>query len=423
MDDFRVNSHISFADFYSEYDRHNKVKIFDKTSVENYLAVLSHYLHNKDYGLNEEQRIALLNALLEFLSSKQYVPNGELNTDDVERFLNEPQQLSLFSEFFNVPYPNPSDAKFTFIDLFAGIGGIRLPFSELGYKCVFSSEWDKNAQKSYLANFGEMPFGDICKTSTKGYIPEKFDLLLAGFPCQAFSIMGKMKGFEDTRGTLFFEVASILDSHRPKAFLLENVKQLTTHDGGKTFKTILSSLEELGYEFKWKVLNALDFGLPQKRERVIIVGFRDKGLIDEFNFDFEKRPFDLADILERDEQVDSSLYASENILMKRTERTKGKKVFFPSVWHENKSGNISILNYACALRTGASYNYLLINGIRRPSSRELLRFQGFPDNFQIVVSHSEIRKQTGNSVAVPMIRRIAERMNVILEKYYETSKT
>lgn len=159
-----------------------------------------------------------------------------------------------------------------FIDLFAGIGGIRLPFSELGWRCVFSSEWDKAAAASYEANFGERPEGDITKIPAEKIPPH--DLLLAGFPCQAFSIMGNMKGFEDTRGTMFFEVARILDYHRPRAILLENVKQLVTHDKGKTFKTILEVLANLGYNVKWKVLNALDFGLPQKRERVVIVGFQ-----------------------------------------------------------------------------------------------------------------------------------------------------
>jgi DNA (cytosine-5)-methyltransferase 1 len=213
-------------------------------------------------------------------------------------------------------------------------------------------------------------------------------------------------------------VASILDKHKPKAFLLENVKQLVSHDGGRTFETILNSLTDLGYHFKWKVLNALDFGLPQKRERVIIVGFRDKGLVDEFDFNFRRVPYDLAQILENDSDVDESLFASEMIYNKRIESTKGKQVFYPSIWHENKSGNISVLDYACALRTGASYNYLLVNGRRRPSSRELLRLQGFPDTYKIAVSHGEIRRQTGNSVAVPMIREIAKKIDNILKKYY-----
>ena len=299
-----------------------------------------------------------------------------------------------------------------FIDLFAGIGGIRLPFDELGYQCVFSSEWDKAASDTYEANFKERPFGDITKIA-ESKIPSH-DLLLAGFPCQAFSIMGKREGFADTRGTMFFEIARILEYHQPKVIFLENVKQLVSHDKGRTFSVILSILSELGYFVKWKVLNALDFGLPQKRERVVIIGFRDKKHIDRFDFDFCKTPYSLTSILEKDEDVDESLFASPYILEKRKLAVKGKNIFFPSVWHENKSGNISILNYACALRTGASYNYLLVNGRRRPSSRELLRLQGFPDDFKIVVSHNEIRRQTGNSVAVPMIRVIAQKIDNIL---------
>lgn len=304
-----------------------------------------------------------------------------------------------------------------FIDLFAGIGGIRLPFDEMGYKCVFSSEWDKAAADTYEANFGERPAGDITKIASED-IPQH-DLLLAGFPCQAFSIMGKMQGFNDTRGTMFFEIARILEYHKPKAILLENVKQLTTHDKGKTFAVITKTLAELGYHIKWKVLNALDFGLPQKRERIIIVGFRNKKDCESFNFYFPRKSYNLANILEPDDKVDPKLFASEMIREKRKERTKGKSVFYPSIWHENKSGNISILDHACALRTGASYNYLLVNGVRRPSSRELLRLQGFPDSFKIVVPHCEIRRQTGNSVAVPMIRAIAKKINNIINTEHE----
>ncbi|MBQ2321760.1 MAG: DNA (cytosine-5-)-methyltransferase [Bacteroidales bacterium] len=304
--------------------------------------------------------------------------------------------------------------EISFIDLFAGIGGIRIPFEELGYECVFSSEWDKAAQASYEANFGEKPMGDITKIAEQDIPPH--DLLLAGFPCQAFSIMGKKRGFEDTRGTMFFEVARILKYHRPQAILLENVKNLVTHDGGKTFAVIRDTLTELGYFIKWKVLNALDFGLPQKRERIIIVGFRDPEKTARFDFDFQPVPYSLNDIIEPDESIDDSLWASATIAAKRKQSVVGKNVFFPSVWHENKSGNISVLDHSCALRTGASYNYLLINGVRRPSSRELLRLQGFPDSFKIVVSHGEIRRQTGNSVAVPMIRSIARKMSSLLDE-------
>lgn len=396
------------------------VQVYGKSSITengNFLsfsdqaAIVSHYLQLKNrpegvlYKKNAEQ---ILNEWSSWMDEDM--------TDAVAHgnMVSEPPvfQLNLFHDLLNAPFHDSASPKFTFVDLFAGIGGIRIPFTELGGKCVFSSEWDKAAQISYSYNFGEVPFGDITKINSDS-IP-KHDVLLAGFPCQAFSIIGKMKGFADTRGTMFFEVARILQHHQPKAILLENVKQLVSHDGGKTFKVILDTLAELGYSVKWKILNALDFGLPQKRERVIIVGFKSAAACEQFNFDFEPIAYNLASVLEDDKNVDSSLFASDMILDKRRKRVEGKNVFYPSVWHENKSGNISILPYACALRTGASYNYLLINGYRRPSSRELLRFQGFPEKFKIEVSHQEIRRQTGNSVAVPMIRAVAKKIIQLL---------
>lgn len=396
------------------------VQVYGKSSITedgNFLsfsdqaAIVSHYLQLKNrpegvlYKKNAEQ---ILNEWSSWMDEDMTdaVAHGDM--------VSEPSvfQLNFFHDLLNAPFHDSASPKFTFVDLFAGIGGIRIPFTELGGKCVFSSEWDKAAQISYSYNFGEVPFGDITKINSDS-IP-KHDVLLAGFPCQAFSIIGKMKGFADTRGTMFFEVARILQHHQPKAILLENVKQLVSHDGGKTFKVILDTLAELGYSVKWKILNALDFGLPQKRERVIIVGFKSAAACEQFNFDFEPIAYDLASVLEDDKNVDSSLFASDMILDKRRKRVEGKNVFYPSVWHENKSGNISILPYACALRTGASYNYLLINGYRRPSSRELLRFQGFPEKFKIEVSHQEIRRQTGNSVAVPMIRAVAKKIIQLL---------
>mgnify|MGYP006372237317 FL=1 len=396
------------------------VQVYGKSSITedgNFLsfsdqaAIVSHYLQLKNrpegvlYKKNAEQ---ILNEWSSWMDEDMTdaVAHGDM--------VSEPPvfQLNLFHDLLNAPFHDSASPKFTFVDLFAGIGGIRIPFTELGGKCVFSSEWDKAAQISYSYNFGEVPFGDITKINSDS-IP-KHDVLLAGFPCQAFSIIGKMKGFADTRGTMFFEVARILQHHQPKAILLENVKQLVSHDGGKTFKVLLDTLAEVGYSVKWKILNALDFGLPQKRERVIIVGFKSAAACEQFNFDFEPIAYNLASVLEDDKNVDSSLFASDMILDKRRKRVEGKNVFYPSVWHENKSGNISILPYACALRTGASYNYLLINGYRRPSSRELLRFQGFPEKFKIEVSHQEIRRQTGNSVAVPMIRAVAKKIIQLL---------
>lgn len=380
-----------------------QMKMYGEESNYGRMAMISHYLHNTDLLSENDRRIAI-----DYMRDYIYSIKPDADEDYVGMVCENPVQLTLFENLFDVPFPSPKNPSFTFIDLFAGIGGIRIPFGELNGKCVFSSEWDKAAQTTYTSNFGEVPFGDITKIKAD-FIPTH-DILLAGFPCQAFSIMGKMKGFDDTRGTMFFEVARILDYHHPKAFLLENVKQLVSHDGGKTFKIILESLYKLGYHVKWKVLNALDFGLPQKRERVIIVGFRDEKAAEKFNFDFDKIPYNLKNILEPEENIDNSLIASAEIQEKRQHSVEGKDVFYPSIWHENKSGNISVLPYACALRTGASYNYLLVNGYRRPSSRELLRLQGFPDTYNIAVSHTEIRKQTGNSVAVPMIRAVANKI-------------
>ncbi|QLF49985.1 DNA cytosine methyltransferase [Capnocytophaga sp. oral taxon 902] len=306
--------------------------------------------------------------------------------------------------------------KYKTIDLFAGIGGIRLGFESLGCENVFSSEWDKYAQQMYKENFGEEPFGDINLISPKD-IPSH-DILLAGFPCQPFSIAGKGLGFDDTRGTLFFNIQSILKEKKPKAFLLENVKRLTTHDNGKTFRVILDKLNELGYTVYYKVLNSLHFGVPQKRERIYIVGFRDS-----LAFKFPKplgyyKP--LEDILEDDKNVSQNYFLSEEMKQKRLNAIK-KDPPFPSIWHENIGGNISALPYSCALRAGGSYNYLVVNGIRRLTDREMLRLQGFPENFKINIPYSQLRKVAGNSVTVPVIKAIAKEMLYSLEQ--NTQKT
>ncbi len=384
----------------------NKTEQTPPTAFKNELAIISHYLQNK--GL-ESARPYQSDALrmMDEIAEEYFGDSSKVG---------EPRlgQADLFSDFYNVPFLPHTNADFTFIDLFAGIGGFRLAMQAVGGRCTFSSEFNEPAQKTYFANYGEMPFGDITLEETKRFIPEHFDVLCAGFPCQAFSIIGKQRGFEDTRGTMFFEIQKILQTHRPKAVFMENVKQLVTHDKGNTFKVILGILADLGYHMKWKVLNALDFGVPQKRERVIMVGFLDEKKTERFSFEFEKKPYNLKEILQKDEDVDKSLFVSDRILQKRKDSTKGKSIFYPSIWHENKAGNISVLDYACALRTGASYNYLLVNGYRRPSSRELLRLQGFPEKFRIVVSHQEIRKQTGNSVAVPMMTEVAKRIKELL---------
>lgn len=309
--------------------------------------------------------------------------------------------------------------KFRFIDLFAGIGGIRLGFEAVGGECVFSSEFDEDACKTYEANFGEHPSGDITKIDSKD-IPD-FDVLLGGFPCQAFSVIGKMEGFEnETCGTLFFEIERILKEKMPKAFMLENVRNLTAHDKGNTFKVIRKHLEALGYTVYAKVLNALDYGVPQKRERIIIVGFKDDIL---FSFPdpvpVEKRKT-LVDILEKD--VDAKYYVKDRIRESRLMRLKDPNYPKPYISHENIAGSITPHPYSSCLRAGASANYILINDERRPTEREMLRLQGFPEDFKVVVSYSKIKHQTGNSVAVPVIKAVANQMIKALKQYEESKK-
>jgi DNA (cytosine-5)-methyltransferase 1 len=291
------------------------------------------------------------------------------------------------------------------IDLFAGIGGIRLGFGKYGCQTVFASEWDQAAQTVYEANFGERPFGDI-NLIAPTEIPDH-DILLAGFPCQPFSIAGKGLGFADTRGTLFFNIETILAAKRPQAFLLENVRRLKTHNRGQTFSVILDRLKSLGYTVYDQILNSLDFGVPQKRERIYIVGFQEK-----LNFNFPQplgyyKP--LKKVLEPDDRVPPSYFLSPHLQEKRRKYLKETPPF-PSIWHENISGNVSALPYSCALRAGGSYNYLIVNGVRRLTEREMLRLQGFPEEFRIPVPYSQVRKVAGNSVTVPVIEAIAQQM-------------
>ncbi len=310
--------------------------------------------------------------------------------------------------------------SFRFIDLFAGIGGIRLGFESVGGHCVFSSESDEKACKTYEANFGEHPSGDITKIEA-GDIPD-FDILLGGFPCQAFSIIGKKEGFEnETCGTLFFEIERILRAKRPKAFMLENVRNLTAHDKGRTFQTIRRHLEALGYNVYAKVLNALDYGVPQKRERIIIVGFKDDVL---FAFP-EPMPVSerkkLADILETG--VEDKYYVKDNIRQSRLMRLKDPDYPKPYISHENMAGSVTPHPYSSCLRAGASANYILVNDERRPTEREMLRLQGFPDDFKIVVSYGHIKHQTGNSVAVPVISAVARQMICSLKQYEQNPQS
>ena len=288
-------------------------------------------------------------------------------------------------------------------DLFCGIGGFHIAADELGMKCVFACDIDADCRKIYEHNFHVRPEGDICRIDPAS-IPDH-DILCAGFPCQPFSIIGDRGGFADARGTLFFELARIIEAKQPQALILENVKQLATHNHGKTFKRIVEILKGLGYWVDWRVLNALHFGLPQKRERILIVGF--KGGVARFDWPTRRLPvIPLKEILEK--KADKKYYVSERIRRARAAAHKAK--ITPSIWHENKAGNVSSHPFSCALRAGASYNYLLVDGERRLTPREMLRLQGFPDWFEIVGNDSSIRKQVGNSVPVPMVKCVLERV-------------
>ncbi len=308
-----------------------------------------------------------------------------------------------------------------FIDLFCGIGGFRFALETVAHRagaipaCVFSSDIDTDCQKAYTANFGETPCGDITKIESSE-VPDH-DILLAGFPCQPFSIIGQMKGFEDTRGTLFFDIARIIDAKRPKAFVLENVKLLAGHDGGKTLKRILKTLADLGYYTEYRILNALDFGLPQKRERIWIVGFRDSNYIPWPSGGIPMLP--LEEILEHD--VPKSFYASDRIREKRWSVISPTKEL--TIWHENKAGHISAYPFSCALRAGASYNYLLVNGERRLTPREMLRLQGFPEKFKIVCSDTQTRKQAGNSLPVNVAQAVLSEVFSSLSIGYSNIET
>ena len=431
----KENIKTKLADFPEEITEEG-LKIYGETSYENQMAVLSHFLHNHPKRLDKEQKEEIILAVREFLSRKEFrqdFDKDELSDQEILKAAESPLQYDLFSDFFDVPFPAPKKPKFTFIDLFAGIGGFRIAMQELGGKCVYSSEFDAKAQQSYLANYGEMPFGDITKESTKSYIPKDFDVLCAGFPCQAFSMAGRRLGFKDeTRGTLFFEVEAILRKHKPKAFFLENVKGLANHDKGRTLKTILEHLDDAGYDVvPPQILNAMDYGVPQHRERIYIIGFRrDLGVnIADFHYPEptttgDKRP-KFRDVMER-EEVSVKYYLS-TVYVETLKRHRAR--------HE-AAGNgfgykiIDIDGVANAIVVGGMgrecnlvidkrlTNFVPVtnikgevnrDGIRKMTPREWARLQGFPDKFKIVVADASAYKQFGNSVAIPAIKATAER--------------
>lgn len=304
-----------------------------------------------------------------------------------------------------------SNVKLTFIDLFAGIGGIRKGFEDEQTKCVFSSEWDKFAVQTYKANYNETPYGDITKINELD-IPNH-DVLLAGFPCQPFSNIGKREGFSHkTQGTLFFDVLRILKEKQPKMFLLENVKGLLTNDNGRTFKVIMKSLKELNYTVFYKVLDAQNFGLPQRRERVVIVGFREDLRINEFNIpegDKELR-IPVKSILEHNPSGYSiSKHLQKSYLFKKDDG-KPQIIDFDS----EIQVNTLVATYHKIQRLTGTFIKDGDTGIRMYSELELKRLMGFPDDFIVPVSRTQMYRQFGNSVAVPMIKAVADAMKNIL---------
>ena len=310
------------------------------------------------------------------------------------------------------------NAEFTFIDLFAGIGGMRIAFDNAGGHCVYSNEWNKYSQQTYFANFGEQPEGDITQVDEKT-IPAH-DILVAGFPCQPFSIagvskkqsLGRATGFEDkTQGTLFFDICRVLKEKRPKAFMLENVKNLKSHDRGRTFRIITEALDELGYEIFYEVLDGQNY-VPQHRERILIVGFDRKRYGKDIEFSFDLTPVEpkpvLKDILET--QVDDKYTLSDklwNYLQEYAEKHKaaGNGFGFGLADPEGVTRTLSARYY----KDGSE---ILIEqegkNPRRLTPRECARLQGFPEDFKIVVSDTQAYKQFGNAVVVPLMQNVAE---------------
>lgn len=387
--------------------------LYQNSSCNNKIPSISEAIKSKRLRLNMTQK--------ELADACGLSKNGERTIRRWEKGETSPSALELnqilsFPEI--VPFSNNKRAKYSMIDLFAGIGGTRLGFYQTGkVKSVFSSEIDKFAIKTYEKNFGDTPYGDITKIKSED-IPNH-DILVGGFPCQAFSQAGKKLGFKDTRGTLFFEIARILHDKRPKAFLLENVKNLTTHDKGRTFRVILDALKELDYEVYFRTYKARDFGVPQNRERIYIVGFDKKEISNYSDFKFPS-PLEshtcVGDILEAN--VDDK-YTISDQLWEGHQRRKEKNSI------EGKGFGYTLFNETSPYTNTLSARYykdgseILIEqkgkNPRKITPREAARLQGFPEEFVIPVSDTQAYRQFGNSVAVPTIHAIAENIIKILD--------
>ena len=389
-------------------DIREKLKIVVDKKTTNEMAHLTHYFHNYKNGVSQYYRP----------TAQEYLAELHENLEIIQ----EPDFQYYLPIKWDVPFPPPENPKFKFIDLFAGIGGIRLAFQNNGGKCVFTSEWDSFAKKTYEANFGEVPFGDITEISEKE-IPDH-DILLGGFPCQPFSIagvskknsVGRQHGFLDkTQGTLFFDIARIIEHKKPKVFMLENVKNLVSHDKKKTFKVITETLTELGYSVHYKVLDAKHY-VPQHRERIIIVGFKKSVFNEHESFEFPNPPeveLSVREILEK--KVEDKFTLSDKLWnylqeYKKKHQAKGNGFGYGLTDLNGVSRTLS----ARYFKDGAE---ILIpqkgKNPRRLTPRECARIQGFPDNFVIPVSNNQAYKQFGNSVAMPLIQAVGK--NIVRE--------
>lgn len=378
------------------------------------IAYLTHFLQNQ----KEENR------LFYFSKAKDY--NEGLN-DKI--FSDNFDFQNVLPIKWDIPFPAPENPEFTFIDLFAGIGGFRIAMQELGGKCVFSSEYNHYAQKAYELNFGEVPFGDITKINLN--IIPKHDILCAGFPCQPFSISGKMLGFEDTRGTLIYHVFETIQKIKPKVVLLENVKHLMYHDKKRTLSTIIKHLEELGYKVSWKVLNASSFGVPQNRERIIIIGHQEaqfefseiqnqppkilKDILDSnCNFEYLDEPYTIIE--NQRAQLSGLLFAGyRNKTIRKAGVREGTEHLSRVHKQPNRIYSSEGVHPALPSQESSGRFWIFHDGVvRKLTIKECYKIMGFPENYKFIYSKSELYRQIGNSVCIPMIKGIADQIKAQL---------
>lgn len=315
---------------------------------------------------------------------------------------------------------------YTFIDLFAGLGGFRIALESLGAKCNYSNEWDEHVQKVYEDNFGDMPEGDITKVD-ENTIPSH-DILCAGFPCQAFSISGKQRGFEDSRGTLFFDVSRIVKAKKPKIVFMENVKNFATHDDGRTLEVVKATMEELGYTFTQRVLNAVDYGVPQKRERIYMICFRNDLNVNGFEF---PKPFKLTKHVENflleDEELVKDLYVDRPDTYyngNKDDKYSNKTSIRLGIVNKGGQGERIYSTKGIAITLSANGGGIfaktggyLINGkARKLHPRECARLMGYPDSYKICNSMNQAYKQFGNSVVIDVLQLIAQQIGKAMEE-------